>query len=487
MRGATCGLLVAALLCPASTRAAGPADDLDDLVARLGSAKFKDRDAASVALEKHGAAALKALQAGARSADPEVRERASLLLRRIEAREEIARAIGGKKVRLVYDNTPVFDALLDFSAKAGVTIDVEGDRLEVRKRTITLNTGEATFWEALDQFCVKAELRERVTKTPPHAGRIALEDAKAAPLPTAYHGALRLRAVPAAKNAMAPPGSEPPPKNAAGSPPACVGFLLEVTAEPKLPWQGVVSLHVHRAVDEHGQALAQEETEYLGRMPDPFLPDGTASTILMAEDGRLPPPPRLLAARLQPGKRPALSLKEVHGTVTVQTMVARKVATIRDVAGCAGKDFNAPDGTSVRVLSAECKADKFVVTLAVRGPAPGRDGAPVKVFRTKNGVLVFGGPGDGAETAFVLTDDQGRKVTPTRVEQTVSDGDSGALEMCYTLTYPAAATAGPCTLTYTAPRPLTVDVPFTLRDVPLVNDPQTPLAPPGATPLILTR
>ena len=49
------------------------------------------------------------------------------------------------------------------------------------------------------------------------------------------------------------------------------------------------------------------------------------------------------------------------------------------------------------------------------------------------------------------------------------------------------AKAGPFQLVISAPRLATVDVPFTLRNVPLVDNPQ--LAPRGGDikPLILTR
>ncbi len=476
MRGATVGSLLALVMFVPAVRAD---DDVDALVARLGSARFKDRDAAMLALEKHGPAALKALQGAAGSPDPEIRERAALLLRRIELREEIARAIGGKKLRLVYKDVPVFDALLDFSAKAGVTIDVDGDRLGVRGRTITLDTGEVTLWEALDLFCARAGLRERAAApTAKPLTRIALEDSKAAALPTAYHGALRLRAVSPAKANGTPPATPTPP---------AVGFLLEVTPEPKMPWHGVVSLRIHRAVDEHGQALVQQEPEFLGRLPDPFA-DGTGGTILIDEMSAAVPAPRQLAARLQPGQRAATVLKEVQGIVTVQVLAPQKLVTIRDVAECAGKEFKAADGTTVCVNTVERKNGTLTLTLHVRGPEPGGAGRVVRVRRAKDGTLVFDRTADGLSAAlFDLTDGQGLSLKSLRREESVTVDPNGQLSLEVTLTFPCDKAGDPCTLTFTAPRPLAVDVPFTLRNVPLIADPQTPLAPAGATPLILTR
>src|SRR5581483_8882112 len=40
---------------------------------------------------------------------------------------------------------------------------VDGDHKAVAQRKVSLETGEVTFWEALDQLCAKAGLVERVT------------------------------------------------------------------------------------------------------------------------------------------------------------------------------------------------------------------------------------------------------------------------------------------------------------------------------------
>jgi hypothetical protein len=62
-----------------------------ELVARLGSGRFSERDAATRALFRMGRAAQPALAEAARAADPEVRTRAELLMPRIEAADLKAR------------------------------------------------------------------------------------------------------------------------------------------------------------------------------------------------------------------------------------------------------------------------------------------------------------------------------------------------------------------------------------------------------------
>src|SRR5262249_18681017 len=157
MRTVLPGLILAAVLAPAA-RAGGPAPDPDGLVAKLGSVKYAERAAAMAALDQLGPAALDALRKASQHPDPEVRHRAAVLVQRIEYRAEVVRLVGGKKLRLVYQNVPVLDAVKDFATRAGIAMDVEGDRMPVRERKITMDTGEVTFWEAFEAFCREAGL-----------------------------------------------------------------------------------------------------------------------------------------------------------------------------------------------------------------------------------------------------------------------------------------------------------------------------------------
>src|SRR5439155_1175321 len=45
--------------------------------------------------------------------------------------------------------------------KAGFQIQIEGDQTKLAARKITIDTGEVPFWQAVDQFCLKAGLVER--------------------------------------------------------------------------------------------------------------------------------------------------------------------------------------------------------------------------------------------------------------------------------------------------------------------------------------
>lgn len=128
---------------------------VEALVRQLGSASYRDRDRASAALEKLGAPALKALRQASRSTDRETARRADELVRRIEERVLAEQILAPKKVRLKVDGVSVADAVTQLSKVSGYPVQLRGN---VAGRTITLDTGETTFWEALDQLCAKAGL-----------------------------------------------------------------------------------------------------------------------------------------------------------------------------------------------------------------------------------------------------------------------------------------------------------------------------------------
>jgi hypothetical protein len=500
-----CTLLLplACLVLSVPIRADSPPGEVEELVARLGSSKFKEREAAAAALDRCGAAALPALQAAVRHPDPEVSYRAQVLVQRIEQRLETAQLLGGKKLRLTYKDVAILDAVSDFSAKAGVAIEVEGDRLGLRDRTISVDTGDVPFWEAFDLFCRQAGLRERPApmipagpgnphgkprivinegyNSPPpvkQPARIALEDAKSVPLPTAYCGAVRLRAVVPQAHSGKPVVSKYPPVET----PAAVGFVLDVRPEPGLMWHGVASLRITRAVDEHDQVLVQPEPFVADRMVDPLL--GNEGPIVIWDGSglplALPPSPRYALARLKPGKQPARTLKEVGGTLTVELMALRKLMTVNDVLSASSKEFTAGDGTILKILDAKEQKQHLVVRVQVSGgQSTAAVGNVVRVVKGNNGVLLI----DSSMSAprmdggFALVDGTGKSYSAAASEHFAVENGNGGLGVEYVLKFARADVKGaPVSLIFSAPRLRSIDIPFTLRDVPLVDNPQLPPA-----------
>ena len=61
---------------------------------------------------------------------------------------ETANLFAPKRLRLVYKNTPVADAVADFRRKSGYDIVLSDPDGKLKNRTVTLDTGEVTFWQA---------------------------------------------------------------------------------------------------------------------------------------------------------------------------------------------------------------------------------------------------------------------------------------------------------------------------------------------------
>src|SRR5260370_26384354 len=132
--------------------------EVTKLISQLGSNQFKEREAATQALNVLGAPALTPLRQAAQAKDPEIRHRAEILAQQIQKRLETAQILEPKRVRLVLSDRPLSEAVAELAGKSGFPIQLEG---AIKNRRITLDTGTTTFWEALDQFCRKASLVER--------------------------------------------------------------------------------------------------------------------------------------------------------------------------------------------------------------------------------------------------------------------------------------------------------------------------------------
>lgn len=158
------GLVVASVwAAPAPTGKADPGR-IAGLVDRLGSAGYHEREAAARDLEAIGEPALDALAKALTSPDPEVRDRAARVARRIASKADAERVLAPTTVRLKCDNQPVPAAVAQFAKASGAAVQLVGDTSRLAERRINLDTGEVPFWDALEKLCSAAGL---VEVTPP--------------------------------------------------------------------------------------------------------------------------------------------------------------------------------------------------------------------------------------------------------------------------------------------------------------------------------
>lgn len=485
--------LVLGILLPAADLAdSAPAtrkeqDRVAQLIAQLGSRVFHEREAATRALDALGTASLQALQAAVTNHDPEVRRRAEQLVRDIQLRVETAQLLEPRRLRLIYNATPLAEAVSDFARKSGYAIQfdsIHSDRL--RKRTVTLDTGETTFWQAFDLFCQKAGLSEYASRgpvssmTPDRAtavlrlevrglssypsvsgsvdNRLLLLDRPPLNVPTSYAGAVRVKAMP-----MPQPNRNKDERV----------FHLEVSAQPNLALQQVLETRITRAIDDEDQKLTAASTmdstdgQNLTVMANGLLWEGRSGSYI--NDLRYFP------VRLKAPEKPSRVLREVSGVVVVQVQTPlQPVVTIDNILQAAGKTVRCLDGETLTIVEVGKQEDgswKLRLQLAespAKLAARARGGRVIQ--RQRNGIIVQNGVNQEngfPDAKLVLLDKTGKRIpVAERNFNAVFNGNNIAQEM--TLTYPSNPNAGePAKLVMMDRRTLLIDVPFNLKDVPL--------------------
>jgi hypothetical protein len=494
-----CGRLivavVVALLAGAPLRAAPPeqagAGRVAALVEQLGSQRFVEREAATRALDEIGAPALPALRKAAQSQDSEVSRRARILIRRIEERLDAQAVLEPKRLRLTYKDTPLAEAVADFAKTSGATVLLLPEQTKAGDRKVTLDTGDVTFWEAFDKLCVAAGLAEVAppaddpnkergatvssmviiggggARTATDVMRPAKEekpvvfplgDGKPTGLPTHYAGSLRVRATP-------PETSVPGQSKGEGE----ALFVLEVTAESRLRWQKAAGLRIDKAIDDQGRALAPLPVSFKQAPANP----GRGSIVVNGVPLEAPPDDgpaaRLVPVKLRQPLKPATRLKELSGVIVAQVRAApQALVTVDDVLKAAGRTVQGVHGGSVRVLEGRQEDGRVMLRLQVEPATRALSDPPVLPIRGR--VIINGrelGADDDLLSAlnFALLDDKGK---PFRTAKAMHTGRRVGAAQEYELTYePEPGQGRPAKFVYTDRRTVSLEVPFTLKDVPL--------------------
>src|SRR5262245_29464670 len=370
--------LLLALLAPGPALASEDGADaarIARLVGQLGDPGYAHREQAERALRDAGVPALAALRKAAEtSPDCEVRRRATRLVRQIGQRAESARLLAPIPLRLAYKDTPVPEALADITRRTGVPFRIEGPREALAERRVTLDTGETTFWQALERFCAKAGLVEvepawaprprefsggsviiarGFAPTPTDILRpgdealppaVVLAEGKPSPLPTHLAGAVRVRALPPDSG---PKGEEKKPGE--------ILFALEAKAGPHLVWGRPLAVRVRHALDDQGQRLQQlpgpleEEARAESGGTRFFLnqvPLGARSNEPESGQAHVP-------VRLEPAAKPSKALRELSGTIVALVRTPPEVLAVVDgVLKSEGRTVRIAQGGFLKVLEA---------------------------------------------------------------------------------------------------------------------------------------
>jgi hypothetical protein len=160
MRGTIAILVVGACAALAVPATPPSGEQIDKLIAQLGSSSFRQREAATKELEALGEPALGALKKATTSGDMEVANRAAALVERITNRLENARRLEPTYVNLTFKDTPVEEAFAELAKQSGFPITIGGDKSKLAERRVTLETGRVAFWVAFEKLREQGGLSE---------------------------------------------------------------------------------------------------------------------------------------------------------------------------------------------------------------------------------------------------------------------------------------------------------------------------------------
>jgi hypothetical protein len=288
------------------------------------------------------------------------------------------------------------------------------------------------------------------------------------------------------------------------APAGVIALNLIVSLEPKVRSLEGFTLRLDKVVDDQGQELAPAD--------DP----GTVAAVGLARRRTLVSAAgfstQYLPARLKAGEKPAKALREVRGAVGARLLAEpRPLLAVDDVLNSAGKTFKGDGGGAIRVLEVARDGGgedrvtlRFEVDLPpdvpgvgegvvvpggrirrviVPAPAPlPAPGGGAMLPAAPGGVLVVmaglppGGPGPAEPAAAPaarrpstgpsVLDDRGEPLELAAVNRNFRREARGVVRE-YTLAVQPRAGRKPAKLVFAESKMVNVEIPFTLKDVPL--------------------
>jgi hypothetical protein len=302
--------------------------------------------------------------------------------------------------------------------------------------------------------------------------RILLTDGKPRAWPTDDTTSVRFR-VPDKADAVGKP--------AAGE----ILLALEVSLEPRLQWQQLVDVKVGKATDDQGQKLEQvahTERPAIGLggpggfpVAPPAGGGGAggapgapaagawrkvgAGGVAGFATGEMDLRSRLAAVRLKAGTKASTALKELTGTVTARVLTESKtLLTVTDVFKSTGKTVKGAEGGSILLIAATREGSRHGLRLEVELPG----GAPTVASSAGDRVILGRRTSDTAQYELTLVDENDNLL------QVAGLGMTTGKRIEFSLAYLSRPGQGaPAKLALRERKQVSVELPFTLKDVPL--------------------
>jgi hypothetical protein len=241
---------------------------------------------------------------------------------------------------------------------------------------------------------------------------------------------------------------------------------LEVAPEPRLRWQRTVAVSLRTTIDDQGQTL---QRIIAAEKPGEVRPGPAGVPINRATGGAVvvgsnAAADRLIGLRLKRGSTPSTSLRELSGTITAELLTeAKRCVIVDNIAKAAGKTVHGDDESAIGVIDVKdanghARVRFTIVPPAHATPAGGFD----RVSTGEGRVTLRGGDDAGAKHELAIVDDQGARLSVLGAGVSLNAGGSE-----YTIVCQSKDDGRPIKLLYTTSPAVTIDVPFTLRNIPL--------------------
>jgi hypothetical protein len=250
---------------------------------------------------------------------------------------------------------------------------------------------------------------------------------------------------------------------------------LEVTPEPRLSWQAVLSYRIDKAVDDKGNTLADRcnPTQSTDAMTTRILANGVVLQQMETSTyyGNGNTGLRQLPLKIESPKNGAKKLQELTGSITAQVQTAPEaLLTVKDVVKSTGQSVRGTDGGALKVLEASESNGQLKVRVSIDTPNQiagwnVRGRVFVKRVRVVAGGNVITETTGGNQATLLLQDAKGKNL-PVNITQNSTMMNNGGIAQEMTLTCPVPADSDKTVkLVVHGPRIALVNVPFTLKDV----------------------
>lgn len=433
-----------------------------DLVKKLGSSTFIERETAAKKLEKLGAPALPALRDSFTSADLETKRRALAVMERIEEsilRDDIVRA---STLRIRINDLLLENSLRRIEKQTGLVLGGVDPN-----PPLSIDTGELPFWQAWHSYCKSAKLHEGdPTRWSAKLKPVTAEDA-ARLLEIHQTGRLDRRTsfeMPRVQFADKPDGAFVVDDTSSvrvrvkwqSLENELAVLAFEVRPEPRFKLGAPPRVEITRIVDAEDK---ERRIELHRPYPDQFHEVGEMLALHAGEmqfGGNFHLKSLVWRGAAQP-------IKELRGHVRLEVVRNVPLLEITKVLDAVGKSASF-DGLKMTIERAE-RIDKqlrlhlrFVNVESLMPP-----GAQPQAVRIRPGVVGIRGPMDIAFERLELRGPNGN--VHGRVEGTYERAEN-AKSYQARLLYNLPAEGTDLTLVLTkAPRTVTAEVPFVVRDV----------------------